>query len=131
MVFLIHTELRCTVNHTSDLKQNTFGSTQKFTPLLPSLHKITAKLRGIIVICAVLQHCYLLTVRFLAEAWLGNNALAYGLDNSTTCCKFPTREKTLLQFQGFHVHDLELRDPEDGSTRLHRNLSSHLPVHTA
>ena len=40
MVFLIHTELRCTVNHTSDLHSfMAFCCTIKYTEMLPYLHK--------------------------------------------------------------------------------------------
>jgi len=77
-------------------KQNTVGSTHMFTPLLSTLYKITAKFQGMFVIFAVFQHCYLLTVRFLAEPWLGNTALAYGLDHSGTCHEFPTEPHTFV-----------------------------------
>ena len=73
--------------------RNTVGSAQRFTPILPLLYKITAKFRGIFLIFAIFQHCYLLTVRFLAEPRLRNDALAY---HSGTCLEFPTRAETFV-----------------------------------
>ena len=102
-----------------------------FSQLLPTLHKITATFRGIFGIFAVFQHCYLLTVRFFAETLLGNIALAYGLAHSGTRCEFPTEAQCFMKFWVFHAHDLEPRDPQDGSTKLLRNVCNHLPVDTA
>ena len=78
--------------------KDTVGSTQRFTQLLPTLHKITAAFRGIFGIFAVFQHCYLLTVRFFAETLLGNIALAYGLAHSGTRCEFPTEAQCFMKF---------------------------------